>query len=126
MSGAPSNTYPGDAKFLAYLMSAPSQAYWASNTGYVPVTQAGSSLLSSQNFYATHPNDQVAVKELNNKAPTPATRGIRLGYLPEVRQVEASAISEILSGKQTAAAALATAQSQGNSILAQFASQYGG
>ena len=126
MSGAPSNTYPGDAKFLAFLKSASSQAFWASNTGYVPVTKAGATLLSSQNFYATHPNDQVAVSELDNKTPTPTTRGIRLGYLPEVRQVEASAIADILSGKQTAAAALATAQSKGDAILAQFASQYGG
>ncbi|MGC8511820.1 MAG: extracellular solute-binding protein [Acidimicrobiales bacterium] len=126
MAGAASDTYPGDAKFLAFLMSAQSQAYWASNTGYVPVTNAASTLLTSQNFYATHPNDQVAVKELNNKPALPTTRGIRLGYLPEIRQAEASAIADVLSGKQTAAAALATAQSQGDSILSQFASQYGG
>ncbi len=126
LSGAPAVTYRGDAEFLHFLMSAQSQAYWASHTGYVPVTTAGSALLESQNFYATHPNDLVAVKELNNKAPTPFTRGIRLGYLPEIRQVEASAIAAVLSGKQTAAQALAAAQSQGDSILAQFAAQYGG
>lgn len=126
MAGAPANTYPGDAKFLSYLMSAAGQADWASHTGYVPVTPAGSKLLASQNFYATHPNDQVAVNELNNKPPTPYTRGIRLGYLPQIRQAEASAIAEVLSGKQTASQALATAQQQGDAILNQFAAQYGG
>jgi sn-glycerol 3-phosphate transport system substrate-binding protein len=126
MSGAPAVHYRGDAEFLHFLMSASSQAYWASNTGYVPVTPAASSLLSSDGFYASHPNDLVAVKELTNKAPTPYTRGIRLGYLPEVRQAEASAIASVLAGKQTAAAALASAQAKGDSILAQFASQYGG
>lgn len=126
MSGAPAVHYRGDAEFLHFLMSASSQAYWASNTGYVPVTPAASSLLSSNGFYASHPNDMVAVKELTNKAPTPYTRGIRLGYLPEVRQAEASAIASVLAGKQTAAAALADAQASGDNILAQFASQYGG
>lgn len=126
MSGKPAVNYRGDAEFLHFLMSAQSQAFWASHTGYVPVTTAGSALLKSQNFYTTHPNDLVAVKELTNKAPTPFTRGIRLGYLPEVRQAEASAIAAVLSGKQTAAQALASAQSQGDSILAQFAAQYGG
>ena len=126
MSGAPAVHYRGDAEFLNFLKSPQSQAYWASNTGYVPVTGAGSSLLSSQGFYASHPNDLVAVKELTNRPPTPYSRGIRLGYLPEVRQAEASAIASVLAGKQSAAAALGTAQSQGNAILAQFASQYGG
>ncbi|MCU4185371.1 extracellular solute-binding protein [Acidiferrimicrobium sp. IK] len=126
MSGAPAVHYRGDAEFLHFLMSAQSQAYWASNTGYVPVTPAGSSLLSSQGFYSSHPNDLVAVKELTNKAPTADSRGIRLGYLPEVRQVEASAIAAVLSGKQSAAAAVSSAETQGNTILAQFASQYGG
>lgn len=126
LAGAPSDTYKGDAEFLHFLMSASTQAYWASHTGYVPVTTAGSALLSSQNFYATHPNDMVAVKELTTKPPTASTRGIRLGYLPKVREVEASAISEVLAGKETAAQALASAQSQGDQILSQFASQYGG
>ncbi|HET9077415.1 MAG TPA: extracellular solute-binding protein [Acidimicrobiales bacterium] len=126
MSGAPAVHYRGDAEFLHYLMSPQAQAYWASHTGYVPVTPASSDLLKSQGFYSSHPNDLVAVKELTNKTPTSYTRGIRLGYLPEVRQAEASAIAAVLSGKQSASAALASAQSQGDSILTQFASQYGG
>ncbi len=126
LSGLPAVAYRGDAEFLHYLMSAQAQAYWASHTGYVPVTTAGSALLKSQNFYATHRNDLVAVKELTNKAPTPFTRGIRLGFLPEIRQAEASAIAAVLSGKETAGQALAAAQSQGDAILAQFAAQYGG
>lgn len=126
LSGAPSSTYRGDAAFLHYLMSPTTQAYWASHTGYVPVTNAASSLLRSQGFYATHPSDLVAVKELTNKPPLSYTRGIRLGYLPEIRDAEASAIAEVLAGKESAAQALATAQSQGDKILAQFAAQYGG
>jgi sn-glycerol 3-phosphate transport system substrate-binding protein len=125
-SGLPPVAYRGDAEFLHFLMSARAQAYWASHTGYVPVTPAASRLLTSQGFYSSHPSDLVAVKELTNKKPLPYTRGIRLGDLPEIRQVEASAIAAVLSGKETAAQALAAAQSQGDSILKQFSAQYGG
>jgi sn-glycerol 3-phosphate transport system substrate-binding protein len=126
LSGEPSATYQGDAEFLHFLMSGPAQAYWASNTGYVAVTYAGVKVLDSENFYKTHPSDSVATTELTKKPAKPYTRGIRLGYLPEIREVEASAISEILSGKQTAAQALASAQAQGDKILSEFAAQYGG
>lgn len=125
LSGQPSDVYRGDAEFLHFLMSAKTQAFWASHTGYIPVTKAGSALLKSQKFYVTHPNDLVAVNELTNKPAKPFTRGIRLGYLPEIRQDEASAIASVLSGKVTAGKALATAQSQGDAILAEFAAQYG-
>ncbi|HTW09199.1 MAG TPA: extracellular solute-binding protein [Acidimicrobiales bacterium] len=126
LSGEPSGTYQGDAEFLHFLMSGPAQAYWASHTGYVAVSEAGVQVLSSENFYKSHPSDSVATKELTERPAKPYTRGIRLGYLPEIREVEASAISEILSGKETAAHALAAAQAQGDKILSEFASQYGG
>ncbi|MDA8062719.1 MAG: extracellular solute-binding protein [Actinomycetota bacterium] len=126
LAGAAPASYKGDALFLHYLMSPPAQAYWASHTGYVPVTNAAAALLNSEHFYKTHPSDLVAVEELTNKPPLPYTRGIRLGYLPEVREDEASAIAEVLSGKETAAHALAVAQAQGDTILRQFAAQYGG
>jgi len=125
LSGAPSTTYKGDASLLHFLMSPKAQAYWASNTGYVPVTKASAALLKSEGFYKTHPSDAVAIRELTNKPALAYTRGIRLGYLPEIRDDEASAISEVLSGKESAANALATAQKQGDQILSQFASQYG-
>lgn len=126
LSGAPADTYKGDAEFLHFMMSAKSQAYWATNTGYVAVTTSAAKLLKSENFYKTHPSDLVAVDELTNKPPTPWTRGIRLGYLPEIRNAEASAIAEILSGKETASQALAQAQTKGDQILQEFATQYGG
>ncbi len=126
LSGAPKNTYLGDAEFLHFMMSVPTQDYWASHTGYVPVTNAAANALHKKGFYKTHPSDLVAVLELTHKPPKPWTRGIRVGYLPEIRVAEASAIAAILSGKTSASSALASAQAQGNKVLAEFASQYGG
>jgi len=126
LSGAPADTYRGDAEFLHFLMSTPAQDYWASHTGYVPVTNAAFNQLNKEGFYRSHPSDLVAVLELTHKPPKPWTRGIRIGYLPEVRDVEATAIAAVLSGKQSASSALATAQAQGDKIIAEFASEYGG
>ena len=126
LAGAPSDTYKGDAEFLHFLMSGPAQAYWASHTGYVAVSSAGVHILQGEGFYKSHPSDSVATSELTNKPPEAWTRGIRLGYLPEIRQDEADAIAKVLAGKETAAAALATAQSQGDQVLSEFSAQYGG
>ncbi|MHB1782263.1 MAG: extracellular solute-binding protein [Acidimicrobiales bacterium] len=126
MAGAPSDTYTGDAEFLHFLMSGPSQAYWASNTGYVAVTKAGVYSLRESGFYKKDPAALVPVHELTNKPALAWTRGVRLGYLPEIRNIEVTAITAVLSGKQSAAQALAAAQSSGDQILAQFAQQYRG
>jgi sn-glycerol 3-phosphate transport system substrate-binding protein len=126
LSGAPQNTYKGDAAFLHFLMSPSAQDYWATQTGYVPVTNAAFNRLNKEGYYKTHPQDLVAIRELTNKPPLPYTRGIRIGDLPQVRVDEAAAISNILSGKESAAKALATAQAQGNKVIAEFAAEYGG
>lgn len=126
LSGAPKDTYKGDAQFLHFLMSGKAQAYWAGHTGYVPVTKAGVAAMKAEGAYAKSPTASTAIHELTNKAAKPWTRGIRLGYLPEIRNAEASAIASVLAGKQSAAAALASAQAAGDKILKTFASQYGG
>lgn len=126
LSGAPKDTYKGDAELLHFLMSVPAQDYWASHTGYVPVTNAAFNTLDKQGFYKTHPSDYVAILELTHKPALPYTRGIRLGDLPIIRDYEATAIENILSGKESASTALAKAQSQGDKVLAEFAAEYGG
>lgn len=126
MSSAPKNTLPGIAGFLKFLMSGPSQAYWAAQTGYVAVTGAGVTELTNNGFYKAHPYAMVAVKELTNKPPLTWTRGIRLGDLTQIRNIENSAMTAVLSGTQTPQQALSTAQSQANAVLANFASTYGG
>lgn len=124
MAGQSKATYAGDAQFLHFLMSGQSQGYWASQTGYVPVTTAGVKNLDSSGFYISHPDALVAVHELTNKPAQPWTRAIRLGNLPEIRDIENAAITAVFAGKESAQAALNAAEQQGNAVLAQFAAQY--
>lgn len=124
MAGQSKAQYAGDARFLHFLMSGSSQGYWASQTGYVPVTTAGVKNLQASGFYLSHPDSLVAVHELTNKPAKSWTRAIRLGNLSEIRNIENAAITAVFAGKETAQAALNAAERQGNAILAQFASQY--
>ncbi len=124
MAGEPADVYPGVARFLQFLMSGPSQAYWAANTGYVPISTAGVTALTNQGFYAKNPYAMVAVKELTDKPALPTTRGIRLGDLSQIRDIENAAITAVFANKESAQQALDKAEQQGNAVLAKFASSY--
>lgn len=124
MAGNPKDTYAGDAAFLHFLMSGKAQAYWASKTGYVPVTTDGVKQLTQSGFYQSHPDAVVAVHELTNKPAQPWTRAIRLGNLPQIRDIENAAITAVFSGRESAQQALNAAETQGNNVLANFAAQY--
>ena len=125
IAGAKPEVYAGVAMFLQFLSSANAQSYWGSNTGYVPVSKAGYDALKSSGFYTQHPDFEVAVKELTNKEPTDWSRGIRLGNLPQIRDIEVGALTSVIDGKQSAQAALDQATSQANKVLDDFAAQVG-
>lgn len=123
IAGAKPEVYAGVAQFLKYLSSADAQSYWGSHTGYVPVSKAGYESLKSSGFYDQHPDFEVAVKELTNKEPTLWSRGIRLGNLPQIRDIEVAALTSVLDGKQSAKDALDQAEQQANKALDDFAAQ---
>ncbi len=121
MKGVPADHYPGVARFLAFLGSAKSQAYWAKATGYVPVSKAGYALLKAEGFYAQQPGAQVAIDELTHKPPKPFTMGIRLGYMPQIRDTIRAELEDALNGKKTPQQAMDAVASKGDKLLAQFA-----
>ena len=125
MKGVPANHYAGIAAFMHYLMSGKAQAYWASNTGYVPVTLAGFEQLKNDGFYKEQPGAMVAIDELSNKPPKAWTMGIRLGFMPQLRQIERNEMEAVFAGNKTAKDALDEAKSQGDKLLKQFAASAG-
>lgn len=125
MKSVPADHYAGIAEFLKFMMSGKAQAYWARNTGYVPVTQAGFKQLKSEGFYRKQHGAMVAIDELSNKTPRPWTMGIRLGYMPQLRQIERNEMEAVFAGNKSAKAALNEAKRQGDKLLAQFAAGTG-
>jgi len=112
--------YKAVATFLAYLARPETDAAFAEHTGYVPVTLAGSALLEKQGFYAKNPGSQIPVQQLSRGHVTKNSRGLRLGRLPEVRNIIEEEFEKALQGKQNGQQAMDAAVARGNRVLREF------
>jgi sn-glycerol 3-phosphate transport system substrate-binding protein len=111
--------YKGVTKFFKYLSSPEVAAKWHQQTGYVPITTAAYELTQKEGFYDKNPGTDVGVKQLNVQT-TAQSRGVRLGYLPQIRQIEDGAIENIVSGKISAKEGLEDAKKRGDELLEKF------
>lgn len=121
---APTRTaaeYKAVAAFLQYIGKPEVDATWAQNTGYVPVTYAGYELSKQQGYYGKNVGADIAVEQLARGAVTPNTRGLRLGRLPEIRNIIQEELEKALQGGQTAQHAMDVAVTRGNKVLKDFA-----
>ncbi|MBP6017878.1 MAG: sn-glycerol-3-phosphate ABC transporter substrate-binding protein UgpB [Burkholderiaceae bacterium] len=111
--------YKGVTKFFKFLSSPEKSAEWHQGTGYVPVTKAGYALTQQSGFYDKNPGADVAVKQLD-ATTTENSRGVRLGYLPQIRDIEDGEMEMIFSGKTTPEAGVETMVKRGNELLERF------
>jgi sn-glycerol 3-phosphate transport system substrate-binding protein len=61
----------------------------------------------------------VGAKQLDVET-TAQSRGVRLGHLPQIREIEDATIEQIMSGKVGAQAGLKDAAKRGNELLERF------
>lgn len=111
--------YKGVTKFFKFLSSPEQAAAWHQGTGYVPVTKAGYELTKKSGFYDKNVGTEIAVKQLN-ATTTENSRGIRLGYLPQIREIEDGQMEQIFAGKVTPEDGLNTMVQRGNELLERF------
>ncbi|NYT36791.1 sn-glycerol-3-phosphate ABC transporter substrate-binding protein UgpB [Allopusillimonas soli] len=111
--------YKGVTKFFHFISNPENAANWHQNTGYVPVTKAGYDLTKKSGFYEKNPGTEIAVQELN-ATTTENSRGIRLGYLPQIRDIEDGVMESIFSGEVQPEAGLKEMDKRGNELLARF------
>ncbi len=111
--------YKGVTKFFKFLSSPEKSAQWHQATGYVPVTKAGYEVTKKSGFYEKNPGTDIAVKQLD-ATTTENSRGIRLGYLPQIREIEDGEMENIFSGKETAEQGLTIMNKRGNELLERF------
>ncbi len=116
--------YKAVARFLQFLAKPESDAAWAQNTGYVPVTFAGMERLE-QGYYKTVPGADIAVKQLARGTTTANTKGLRLGNLSEIRNIVQEELEKALQGGQGAQAAMDNAVTRGNKVLRAFQKSIG-
>ena len=120
---APNRTaaeYKATAAFVAFLAQPENAAAWHQHTGYVPVTVAGYELSKQQGYYASNAGTELPVEQLTRGTVTANSRGLRLGRLPEIRNIIYEEVEKAFQGQQTAEAAMAGAASRGNRVLREF------
>lgn len=91
--------------YLKFLTSAGSQAYWASHSGYLPVTPAA--LPKMTDFIKANPYQKFAAETLTTAKADPP-----YPWVTEAQGELAVAMTSALTGRQSPAAALADAQKQ--------------
>lgn len=111
--------YKGITKFFKFISSPEKAAEWHQGTGYVPVTKAGYELTQQSGFYDKNPGSDVAVKQLD-ATTTENSRGVRLGFLPQIRDIEDGEMEQIFAGKVTPEAGVETMVKRGNELLERF------
>jgi sn-glycerol 3-phosphate transport system substrate-binding protein len=121
---APNRTppeYKAVAEFLKYIGRPDVDSLWSQNTGYVPVTFAGYEMSKQAGYYTKNVGADIPVEQLARGTLTPNTRGLRLGRLPEIRNIIQEELEKALQGGQTAQQALDIAVARGNKVLKEFA-----
>ncbi|HVZ10655.1 sn-glycerol-3-phosphate ABC transporter substrate-binding protein UgpB [Rhodopila sp.] len=113
--------YKAVAAFLQYLAKPENDALWAKNTGYVPVTLGGYQVLKQQRYYDQAVGADIPVEQLARGTLTPNTRGLRLGRLPEIRNIIQEELEKALQGGQTAQQAMDNAVARSDKVLKDFA-----
>ncbi|MDD2957403.1 MAG: ABC transporter substrate-binding protein [Lachnospiraceae bacterium] len=86
-------------KFVEFLVSAESQAYWNAQTGYFPVTTDAHEEQIFKDNIAEYPQFQTAIDQLHDSAPEYA--GALMSVFPEARQIVETNIENMLNGVST-------------------------
>jgi sn-glycerol 3-phosphate transport system substrate-binding protein len=116
LAGASAAQYRGVASFFAYLSRPQVQVEWQDRTGGVPLTTAAYELMRKQGFYRSHPEQEVAVRQLLAK-PTEDSGGIRLGRFRFIRGIIDEELESVWNDKKTPLDALNAAVQRGNLLL---------
>ncbi len=102
-------------RFIEFLISPESQAYWNAQTGYFPVTTAAAEEQLYKDNMAEYPQFQTAIDQLHDSAPQYA--GALLSVFPESRAIVETEIEEMINDQQTPEEAVAAITEQMNDTI---------
>ncbi len=124
MKGAKTEDYKGVAQFFKFISSPENQAWWATTTGYLPLTNAAVKVMESSGVYQKNPNLKTAVNQMNTGKTTPNSQGIRLGNYAAIRDAIEEQLENIFAGKKSPQQGMDDAVAKANEILKEFAALY--
>ena len=123
MSGKPDAEYKGVADFFSYMTNPENQVFWHKETGYVPITTAAYDVAKAEGYYNESLDAEVGIMQLSQPGGE-WTKGYRLGYYVQIRDVMYSKFDDIFSGKSSVDDAFAEMEAESNKLLARFAATY--
>jgi sn-glycerol 3-phosphate transport system substrate-binding protein len=112
--------YKAVAEFFKYISQPEIVAKWHMETGFVPITFPGMTLVQSLGYWQQNPGADIPFKQLTRTRPSRNTMGLRLGNMPEIRVVIYEEFEKAFQGQQTAKQAMDSAVRRGNDILRRF------
>jgi len=124
LKGHPKAEYKGVAAFLKFLAGNKMQEYWHKQTGYFPITVDAYDALKAKGYYDANPYQEVGIHQLNRAIPTKISRGLRLGYFVQIRNIINEELEQVWNGDKTPQAALDNAVKRGNIQLRTFEKTY--
>lgn len=105
-------------KFIKFLISPESQAYWNAQTGYFPIVTAAQEEQAFKDNIAQYPQFQTALDQLHDSAPEYA--GALLSVFPESRQIVETQIENMLNGSVTPEEAVDNMASDINDTIEEY------
>ncbi|NRB04547.1 MAG: extracellular solute-binding protein [Rhodobacteraceae bacterium] len=124
MSGMSAEENKATAEFFKFLTDADTQYFWHQATGYVPITEAAYDVAKADGHYERFPAAEVGIEQLTLPAGD-FTRGYRMGFYVQIRDVMNREYGRILTGETSVDDAFATIQEEANQLLARFAKTQG-
>ena len=119
MSGKPAEENAGVADFMAFLTSPEMQYFWHKETGYVPITNAAYELAKADGYYERTPDAEVGITQLTRRGGE-WTKGYRLGFYVQIREVMYKQFDNIFSGSSTVDDAFDAMEKESNALLDRF------
>ncbi len=120
MAGQSDEENAATAAFFEYLTSPEVQYMWHRETGYVPITTAAYEMAKADGHYDRFPAAEVGIQQLS-LASGENTRGYRMGFYVQIRDVMNREFGRILTGETSVDEAFATIEAEANELLSRFA-----
>ena len=127
MKGHDADKIEAAKAFLDFVRQEDQQIAFTEATGYMPVTMAALDKLvdSGRNKELVFATAEMGVESLNQPG-TEATKGIRLGFYVQFRDIFKEETEKAFNGEQTMQAALDAAKARGDELLRRFEQTYQG
>jgi len=112
--------------WVFFLTNTQNDKAWHKASGYFPVRQSSIDELTAEGWYDEHPEYRIALDQILNAAPNPATAGTRIGAYAQVRDAVMNAAQSIIDSGEDPAAALESAKQRADQAIKEYNDVIGG